>query len=520
MGNPRKKYRPVRLSLSDIVGRSYVSAVCEACAAASGKIAVNLETLAKEKVDFFPQEFQHRALALLSNVGQSIAKPLGRSAGGATSAEFQTNTIIQSAPLAGFALFRVGEDGRLRFTLKSEHYHTPLGHAFPGYRLIEIAKQLNIPNATHNNTRGHITRLLEGALVRVANGLSLRDSDGLERVINSKNSTCLNRVLNLETGSLAVEAALKMILARFYPAQGDSCEAVYKERVPVLLVIGDNEGGIQGNYHGTTVLTQIMRGMWPGFAEGLEKSGILVVRPVRPNKIEDVEMAIAEYEKPPYKIAGLFHEFILMNYGAVRLSKSFVKGTYALCRKHDIPTVADEIQSCLWSPSLFMFREYEVKPTFLAVGKGFPGGEYPASRILFNSKMDSLPQFGALVTNGQEELASLAYHITMRWAEANADITSAIGEYYEERLGSLVKKHSGLMSGLEGRRHLAGLCFNDIREAKEFGHSLVDRGLDISVQTYKDSCPPVALTKLPLTAGYDVVDWIVAQLDKAAQSVK
>ena len=55
-----------------------------------------------------------------------------------------------------------------------------------------------------------------------------------------------------------------------------------------------------------------------------------------------------------------------------------------------------------------------------AVGKGFPGGEYPASRILFNDRMDDhLPQFGALVTNGQEELASLAYLITMRWAAAS-----------------------------------------------------------------------------------------------------
>ena len=257
-------------------------------------------------------------------------------------------------------------------------------------------------------------------MVRTANGLPPDDQAGLAKVINSKSATCLNRVLNLETGSLAAEAALKMILARFHPAQSDSPEAKYKGRVPVVLVIGDDDGGVRGNYHGTTVLTQIMRGMWPGFAEGLEKSKLLLIRPVRPNKIEDVEAAIAKYEKPPYKIAGLFYELILMNYGAIRLRKAFVKRTHALCRKHDIPTVADEIQSCLWSPSLFMFREYGIKPTFLAVGKGIPGGEYSASRILFNAEMDSLPQFGALVTNGQEELASLAYLMTMRWAEANA----------------------------------------------------------------------------------------------------
>jgi hypothetical protein len=33
--------------------------------------------------------------------------------------------------------YRVGEDGRLYLMTKSEHYHAPLGHAFPGYTLIE-----------------------------------------------------------------------------------------------------------------------------------------------------------------------------------------------------------------------------------------------------------------------------------------------------------------------------------------------------------------------------------------------
>jgi len=49
--------------------------------------------------------------------------------------------------------FRIGEDGRLYFASKAEHYHLSLGHAFPGYRLLEHARSLGIPNSTHNNTR-------------------------------------------------------------------------------------------------------------------------------------------------------------------------------------------------------------------------------------------------------------------------------------------------------------------------------------------------------------------------------
>ena len=91
--------------------------------------------------------------------------------------------------------FRVGEDGRLHVISKSEHYHAAVGHAFPGYALLERARSLGIPQATHNNTRGAVTRRLEEELIRSANGLSA--ADDLDAVLRSDEPTVLNRVLNL-----------------------------------------------------------------------------------------------------------------------------------------------------------------------------------------------------------------------------------------------------------------------------------------------------------------------------------
>ena len=141
----------------------------------------------------------------------------------------------------------------------------------------------------------------------------------------------------------------------------------------------------------------------------------------------------------------------------------------------------------------------------MAIGKGFPGGEYAASRILFSAAFDSLPQFGALVTNGQEELAALAYLVTMSWASANREI----GDYYEGRLRQLATQFPKLVTGVDGSRHLGCLRFRDTRTATDFAKRLVERGLDISTQTYKPDCPPSVLTKLPLIAGYEVVDFIL-----------
>ena len=513
---PRKTvFKTVRLSLADLLGEEHVEAVVDAAARLRGRPRREAARIARAKVDFFPKATQRRLVQLLDRIGRQVSRPLGCSPAGASTAAFDAAFRTGAAPVSAWGFYRVGEDGRLTFISKSEHYHTPVGHSFPGYGLIEHARRLGIPNATHNNTRGCITRRLEQELVRTANGVASGDQAGLRRCLRSRSRTVLNRVLNLQTGSLAAEAAVKMMLARFYRAEPGAPQPKYHGRTPVFVVVGDDEGGPTANYHGTTILTQWMRGMWPGMRSAVEAGGVMRIAPVRPDDIGGIEKIFRRFDRGRCKVAGFLHELVLMNYGARRLGERFVRRAYALCRAHDVPILADEIQSCLWSPRLYTFREYGLRPTFVAVGKGFPGGECPASRLLFSAAMDCLPQFGALVTNGQEELASLAYLITMRWAEANADVTAAVGDHYERALGRLVEGHPDVLAGVSGRRHLAGLRFHEIDRAKAFAASLVAAGFDISVQTYKASCPPVALTKLPLIAGFEAVDCLVEHMEAA-----
>jgi len=175
----------------------------------------------------------------------------------------------------------------------------------------------------------------------------------------------------------------------------------------------------------------------------------------------------------------------------------------------------DEIQSCMWAPELYLFREYGLTPSCVAIGKGFPGGEYPASRILFSSALDVMPQFGALVTNGQEELASLAYLVTMEWAQANEAVTAELGAYFESRLRELAAEFPDVVVGVDGWRHMSTLCFRGLAEAGACAKELNRRGLDISAQTYKADCPPVVLAKLPLIADRAVIDFVLDAIRSA-----
>ncbi|MBT4819098.1 MAG: aminotransferase class III-fold pyridoxal phosphate-dependent enzyme [Lentisphaerae bacterium] len=508
--------KTISRSLCDLLGADYIAAVCETQSFLTGADPGALKALASESVDFFPEALQSRLDELLEKVGMQVARGLNGGITGAPTAAFGDALHQEMAPLAGLGPIRVGEDGRAYFIGKSEHYHASLGHAFPGYRLIENAKRLGICNATHNNTRGYITRLAERELVRVANGLGKGDEGSLSEVLATDEPHVLNRVVNLETGSLAVEAALKMMLARFYHLDATAEEPPYAGRTPVFLVMADHAGGRTANYHGTTVLTQVLRGMWPGLSDSLEEHGQYVVRPVAINDAEHFEQLVDELDYGPYKVAGFLHELVLMNYGAIKLTAEFVARTHALCKDHDIPILVDEIQSCIWSPEIFLFREYACRPDFVSAGKGFPGGEYAGSKILTTAAMDNLNQFGALVTNGQEELASLAYLVTIEFAEANGEHTREIGAYYHAEAIKLMAEFPALITQVEGEAHMTSLFFDTPECASRFAAILsTDFCIDVSAQTYKADCPPAALTKLPLISSRKAVDFVIGRMREA-----
>ncbi|MCI8524572.1 MAG: aminotransferase class III-fold pyridoxal phosphate-dependent enzyme [Oscillospiraceae bacterium] len=487
-------------SLEDLLGWDYIQSVVRTAAEVLGMPLQQAEALAREKVPFWPALHKEKLEWLSQRVGQRVTEPFADKNPGAPTDAFREAANLAAAPMGGAGSYRIGQDGRVYMAAKSEHYHIPLGHNFPGYRLITRARQLGILNATHNNTRGYITRLAERRLVAAANGVAPESAE-LEALLSSQAPDILNRVTNLETGSLAVEAGIKMMLARFYRQDKTYSAPKYVGKTPVFLVMQDYTGGKEANYHGTTAIAQTFRGMWPDMYERLEAAGVYKVVPVAVNDLGDFEAKLRQYNQGLYKTAGFLHEIILMNYGGLRLSEAFLQQAYRLCHETDTPCLADEIQSCMWYPGMFLFRQYSLQPDIVIIGKGFPGGEYPASKVLATGAMDGLCQFGALVTNGQEELASLAYLITMQFASDNAGQIGHLGKFLEEELRKVQREFPDLVLRIEGEAHLSTLLFHDVERAAAFTKALNTAGIDISAQLYKADCPPAALLKVPVVAG-------------------
>lgn len=127
--------------------------------------------------------------------------------------------------------------------------------------------------------------------------------------------------------------------------------------------------------------------------------------------------------------------------------------------------------------------------------------------------MDTLVQFGALVTNGQEELASLAYLITMTFMQANGDEIQRIGSRFEAGLHRIMEKHSDVILDVEGEAHLAALHFHTVDDAAAFADKMKAACIDASAQIYKANCLPAVLMKPPIIASEATVDYIVDTID-------
>jgi acetylornithine/succinyldiaminopimelate/putrescine aminotransferase len=506
-------------SLCDLLGEPYIDSVCRSRSVLTGENIEALKGIATEKIEFFPKQMVSRLDELAYEIGRQLVPPSNFANDGAPSAAIHAASRNEAAPLSALGCYRIGEDGRLYFTAKSEHYHIPLGHSFPGYMLIENAKRLGITNATHNNTRGFVTRLLERELIRTANGIDKRDEPGLNDLLLKNEPGTVNRVINLETGSLAVEAALKMMLARFYQIT-QSAVAQYHGRTPVFLVMGDYTGNTGANYHGTTILEQTMRGHWKDLYQNAEKASLYKVVPVNINDIDDFAQKIEKYNTGDYKTAGFCHEIILMNYGGIHLSESYLHEAYRLCRSYDTPVLCDEIQSCAWYSDLYLFRRYGLTPDFVSIGKGFPGGNYSASKILFSGAFDNLIQFGALVTNGQEELASLSYLITMEFLKANKEHIDDTGRYYMQSIQELGSHYPGITAGVEGDSHMVAIRFAESAQAEAFCRYMNAACFDVSVQSYKPNCPPIALTKIPLITSRNIIDAILRKMQDSLETIR
>jgi len=425
----------------------------------------------------------HDAPSLLSRVGETIdsVPPADHLDKRFIQASYRGD--LSSPPddlLAGQGLFYITEQRRLFLDCTAGHYQMTWGYHHPRLdALLREALEAGIVWDDHANIPGAPVKRLSAKLVEVANGIGGDASHLLE------DDRALNTVLlGVCTGSVAASSALKLAL-RHHQATRPGAE-------PVWITL-------TGNYHGTDLLAQRLRGMWSDYLRSVE------VVQVEPNDLEALREAFRAHRG---RVAAFLAEPVLMNREAILLEIDFLREARELCDESDACLILDEIQTGFWCPEVFMFHQYGILPDMVVCGKGMTAGFHPLAAVVYRRRYDRLAQYDAISTNGGAPLAALIALGCIALIEEDRERIGDVAAHYAARLHEVQASYPDRVSGIHGWGLMSGLKFRDAADALAFHRCCLELGLWVRAHAYHAGHSTV-LTKLGLLADRQVVDYIV-----------
>lgn len=477
---PVSEFKHTSLSLESIMGNQYIEAIQTAYNFLRGTSTDKLRSMIGQTLEFIPDFEQADKNAFV----EGYQKP------------------IQDDILTGYRLFKITEKKMLQIDWTGGHYQLPLGYHFSELDdLLPEARKLGIIDDTHNNTPGMAVKLLADELIKCANKFDGEvDDDKLKSILNDDDR--LNRVISVDTGTVAVGAGLKSILYKSYKEYGDE--------TPVFVMQ-------QGNYHGTDFLEQRLRGMWEWLFSNI------IVEFVEPNDIDDLCRVFQKYEskrlsRKKGKIAAVLMEPVLMNNRAIYIKPEYMEKAKELCAENDATLFLDEIQTGMWSSDVLMANEYGGVADVISVGKGLTSGFSPLAYMICKKSLDNQTQYSSISTNGNADMAALAGLIVLKSVKNNADHIEAIGDYYFEQLQELKNSYPNKVSEITGYRHLAGISIVNGELADKFHKACLAQGIFVRLQAYKEGASTI-ITKPAIIANADDVGFVINGMSEALKKL-
>jgi ornithine--oxo-acid transaminase len=303
------------------------------------------------------------------------------------------------------------------------------------------------------------------------------------------------RMLPMNSGAEAVETAIKLSRKWGYTVKG-----IPKDQAQILV--------FTGNFHGrtTTIISfseeeQYRDGfgpLTPGFVMLPYGDLAAVERAMNPN------------------VAAVLIEPIQGESGIHVPPAGYLRGIEALCRKHNVLFVCDEIQSGLGrTGKFFCFQHEGVRPDMVIVGKALSGGYYPVSAILADDDLmlvfkpgDHGSTFGGNPLAAAVAREALRVLIDERLIENSAEL----GEYF---LGKLRSLRSRSIKDVRGKGLWIGVeLVPEAGGARRFCEALRDKGLlckETHVHTIRFA-PPLNVTREELDWAFERVEAVFREI--------
>ncbi|WP_298777763.1 ornithine--oxo-acid transaminase [uncultured Polaribacter sp.] len=312
-----------------------------------------------------------------------------------------------------------------------------------------------------------------------------------------------DKLLPMNTGAEAVETALKLARKWAYEVKG----------------IDENKAEIvvcENNFHGrtTTIISfsndPVARKNFGPYTNGFIK--------IEYNNLKALEKVLDDNKN----IAAFLVEPIQGEAGVYVPSEGYLSAAKALCEKHNVLFIADEVQTGIARTGKMLAVDHDnVKPDILILGKALSGGAYPVSAVLANDSIMNVIKPGnhGSTFGGNPIAAAVAIAALEVVAEENlAENAEALGQIFRNELSDFVKENE-LVKSVRGKGLLNAILINDTEDSStawDICIKLRDNGL-LAKPTHGNIirfAPPLVMTEAELRDCIFIIKKIISEFKK------
>jgi acetylornithine aminotransferase/acetylornithine/N-succinyldiaminopimelate aminotransferase len=193
----------------------------------------------------------------------------------------------------------------------------------------------------------------------------------------------------------------------------------------------------------------------------------------------------------------------LQGEGGVRpLAKEYLQGIKALCVKHGLLLIFDEIQTGMGrTGTLFAYQQLGIEPDILTMAKALANG-LPIGAMMTSARIAApfIPGTHAS-TFGGNPVASAAAVATLKILLADGFLAEVRkkGDYFQAELNGLVKRFPAMIGSIRGMGLLVGAVLTEqgVAHGTEIVNKMFDRGflMNFAGNVALRFVPPLIVTK-------------------------
>lgn len=319
---------------------------------------------------------------------------------------------------------------------------------------VEGKKYYDFLSAYSAVNQGHCHPKIVNAMVEQAKTLSLTSRAFYNDMLGKYEKFAteyfgFDKLLPMNTGAEAVETALKLCRKWAYEVKG-----IEENKAQIIVC--------ENNFHGrtTTIISfsndPVARKNFGPFTNGFIK--------IEYNNLTALEEALESNDN----IAGFLVEPIQGEAGVYVPSEGYLKAAKALCEKHGVLFIADEVQTGIArTGQLLAVNHEDVTPDVLILGKALSGGAYPVSAVLANDNIMNVIKPGnhGSTFGGNPIAAAVAIAALEVVEEENlAENAERLGKIFRAELSEFAKTND-LVTMVRGKGLLNAILINDTEES-------------------------------------------------------